>query len=93
MKKKSIATLDAQNALWMAGEFNLGVMPAPRRAKLIRGIRRARGVEAEAVALRYPSLARAVRMADGSTESIEALRTIVKDRADAALNQSEAVAS
>lgn len=80
--KKKIATLDAQNALWMVGDYNLGVMPSAGRLKMLRGWRRANLGDRDVIASRHPGLFRAVLMTEGP-DGLEALRTLVKDRLEA----------
>lgn len=79
---QQIATLDAQNVLFMVGDYGLGVRPSLARIRLIRGIQRASAAERLFIALRFPGLVQAVRMTAG-TDGLEALRTLVKDRTEA----------
>ncbi|QJU52963.1 hypothetical protein SCB71_06495 [Herbiconiux sp. KACC 21604] len=83
-----ISTEDAQHVLFIVGDFGLGVEPPRLRVRLINGIRRAlSGDEAKSVASRHPGIVRALQMTR-TNESLERLRTLVKDRLD-----SEAVAA
>jgi hypothetical protein len=78
-----IATKDAQHALYVvAGDYGLGLQPGSFTTHLIQAIQHADAFNRALVGQAFPSLVQAVRMASGSVEALEALRSIVKDRTE-----------
>jgi hypothetical protein len=76
-----ITTQNAQHALWVAGgDWNLGLEPGSFTTHLIRAIMHADLLNRALVAQAFPGLVRAVVWSLGTTEQIETLRTLVKDR-------------
>jgi hypothetical protein len=78
-----IATKDAQHALYVvAGDYGLGLEPGSFTTHLIRAVQHADALNKARLGHAFPSLVQAVRMASGSVEALEALRTLVKDRVE-----------
>lgn len=76
-----ITTADAQHALFfVAGDYQLGLQSGSFTTNLMRAIMHADPLNRALVAQPFPSLVRAVTMAAGTVETLEALRTLVKDR-------------
>lgn len=73
-----ITLAEAQHVLYVVGDYRLGVAPGAADLLLIRAIQHADEGRKQQFALAFPGLVAAIRMASGTVEVLERLRTFAR---------------